>query len=83
MRQAEVSGGQWAWPNANNQRVTFQFVNRRQIVCVARRLHKLLQRGNEATRQVGNLPAAVPSAVVVVVAATLGQVMHTCLAKLS
>lgn len=38
---------------------------------------------NEATRQVGNLPAAVPSAVVVVVAATLGQVMHTCLAKLS
>lgn len=39
--------------------------------------------GKEATRQVGNLPAAVVSAVVVVVVATLGQVMHTCLAKLS
>lgn len=54
VRQAEVSGGQWAWPNANNQRVTFQFVNRRQIVCVARRLHKLLQRGNEASGQLAS-----------------------------
>lgn len=70
-----------AWLEANNQRVTIQFVNRRQIClrCGARLLG-LLVLLPPAVASGGKLPAAASPAAAAA-AATLGQAMHTCLAR--